>query len=210
MHIILASIPLIVAVIVTVYLFIKRRAGLAGTVIACFLFVTFLGFGTSALVRLDTGDQRQLLWGIPIRQMPMYDSPRQALLLLHDPEIREEWTWCAQQLGSNNADLMVYSFYGRAAAWVDVDPEIAKLLVRDIANYVRTTHAMQGLPNCSGMIGLNVDQDHEHDRWRVIEGWQSKPEVIDYLAAHGYVLDPKTKRAQKTGRDSVDSTLPSE
>ncbi len=182
------GIPLIAAATAAVFLLRKRKRGWAAGVVVGLLFVTLLGAGTSVEVRLDTGDQRTLLWGIPVAFHPMDDSARRALLSVDDPVVPPRWEWCAQQVGSNNADAMVYRFYYEASAWVDEDPEIAKLVVRDLADYMRSTHARYSLPECTAMIWPDV-VDCSQEPARVIDGWKENPGVLGYLVTKGYTID---------------------
>ena len=142
---------------------------------AGFLFLSCLGVGTSVQVRLDTGDQRECFWGIPVWYRPMLPEARKALLSLNDPQVPSRWVWCATQVGSNNADSMVFGFYHKASVWVEVNPEIAKLVIRDLANYMQTTHATHGLPDCHSML------------WHgIVEDWEINENVQRYLTSREY------------------------
>jgi hypothetical protein len=174
------------AIIGSLYFFIKRRTGPAFGIIGVFGFLSCLGVGNSVQVRVDTGDQRLCFWGIPASYRPMESESRKALLSLNDPQVPRRWVWCATKVGSNNADSMVYGFYYEAAAWVEVDPAIAKLVVRDLARYVQTTHATHGLPDCTSLIWPDV-VDRRQPRAKVVEGWEKNQEVQAYLAARDYV-----------------------
>ena len=81
---------------------------------------------------------------------------------------------------------MVHGFYYKASAWVKEDPMIAKLVVRDLAAYLRSTHASHSLPDCFNMISPWV-VDRTPGGPKVISGWQKNPEVLQYLAKNGYV-----------------------
>ena len=138
------SVILAAAATGTLYFFIKRQFLLAFSIISVFVLLSYQGVGSSVQVRVDTGDRRKCFWGIPVSYIPMKPESRNALLSLNDPQVPKRWVWCATKVGSNNSDRMVYSFYYEAAAWVDIDPAIAKLVVRDLANYVQMTHATHG------------------------------------------------------------------
>lgn len=168
-----------------IYLWKKGQTGLAAAVVAGFLISPIVGIGSSVSVRLDTGDQRTEIWGIPISWTIMHEPARSALLSLEGADSLRRWRWCAQQVGSNNADRMVYGFYVDAAAWVDVDPRVAKLVVADIASYVETTHATSGLPDCITMSGPDVI-DRSAENRRVFDGWRQNPDVMAYLERKGY------------------------
>jgi len=171
------------ATLIGFVLLLKRdKVGLAFGVIAAFLFLSCMGFGYSVEFRLDTGDERFLLWGVPYS----YRSSRPELLSLNDTEIPKRWVWCATQVGSNNADIMVSDFYYGAALWVEVDPEIAKLIMRDIAEYLQSTHATHGLPECMEMTGSDVIE-YNNGRPYVVKDWQANPRVQFYLEKKEYI-----------------------
>jgi hypothetical protein len=77
---------------------------------------------------------------------------------------------------------MVRRFYCEAAVWADADREIAKFVLQDIADYVRTTHATHGLPRCTAMLWPDVIENRE-GRVRVNSNWKDNPEVQQYLAS---------------------------
>jgi hypothetical protein len=82
---------------------------------------------------------------------------------------------------------MVYHYYECAAAWVDVDPRIARYVVDDIAAYLDTTHATHGLPACSEMIWPDVVRV-TNGKARVLDGWRNNRGVLRYLSAKEYDL----------------------
>jgi hypothetical protein len=177
------------AVIAMVFLLIKRRRWPAFGVFVAILVLSGLGLGDSVEVRLNTGDQRLLFWGVPIRSYRcLRPELRQRLLSLDDSEVPPQWVWCATKVGSNNADIMVFEFYRAVTAWVEIDPEIAKLVVRDIAKYLQTTHATHGLPDCNTMIWPDVVEQADDGRYHVVPNWRKNPEVQWYLRRKGYVL----------------------
>jgi hypothetical protein len=178
------SLILASAVIGALHFFVKRKIGPALFIVGGFVFLSCLGVGNSVQVRLDTGDQRLCFWGIPVCYHPTESESRKALLSLDDLQVPRRWVWCATKVGSHNADAMVYRFYYEAAAWVEVDPEIAKLIVRDLAKYVQTTHATHDLPDCTLIL---VVVDRRQPRAKVVEGWEKNQYVQAYLTARGYV-----------------------
>lgn len=117
----------------------------------------------------------------------MQATARKELMSLNDGQLPFGWTWCATQIGTNNADLMVRGFYCKAAAWVEVDPEIAKLALRDIASYLQATHGTNGYPKCACLLWA-VDQ--VDCRYQVPDGWQQDGEIRQYLASQGYIHRP--------------------
>jgi hypothetical protein len=159
----------------------RNHLGLAFGVIAAFLLVTFMGFGYSVEFRLDTGDKRFLFWGVPFS----YRSTHPEISSLNDPEIPKRWVWSATQVGSNNADSMVSAFYRNAATWVEVDPQIAKLVVRDIAEYLQSTHATHCLPDCIAIIEPPIIV-YENGKRHVVKDWENDPQVQLYLEKKGY------------------------
>lgn len=174
-------------VLTTAFLLMKRKSGLAfGFVIPLFLLLSCLGLGSSVEFRLDTGDKRFVFWGIPVSHRSLRAEQRDANLSLSDAEVPRRWVWCARQVGTNDPDAMVSAFYRDAAAWVDVDPEIAKLVRRDIADYLQTTHAARGSPECFVMLWPTV-VEREETGSHVVQDWQKNPDVQAYLARKGYV-----------------------
>lgn len=168
------------------YFLFKRRIMPAFGILCLWTFLTCLGLGTMIQVRLDTGDLRYCYWGVPLEYEPLEPRSRQALLSLNDPQVPKSWVWCEGRVGSNNVNWMIQSFYHDAAAWVKTDPQIARLVVRDIAHYVQTTHGSQGLPDCVPMIWPHFIIDTSSHPAKVQPGWQSNPDVQAYLTAKGY------------------------
>lgn len=182
-----AVVVLIAALAGVVYSIRTKRFDWALGIIVCLAIITLTGVGWSVQVRLDTGDQRVCYWGIPAYYRLMSPSARQALLSLDDDQVPHRWVWCATQVGSNNADAMVYRFYHDAAVWVGEDREVAKLIVRDLAAYLRKTHATKELPECTPIIWPDViERGDDLNEATVIEGWASNPEVQRYLSTKGY------------------------
>lgn len=189
------SVIFVAAVFATLNYLRQREWGAAFGTAGTLTLLSLLGVGSAIQVRLDTGDQRFCFWGFPVMTTPMQAESRQALLSLDDPEVPRRWVGCATDVGTNHAAAMVYCFYRDAAAWVDVDPQIARLILRDIARYLEATHALQGLPDCSSMLWLDT-----HQRFHVPEGWEQNPQVQAYLAAKGYQPgQPTGLEAQTSG-----------
>ncbi len=180
-----AGLVLAAAVAGTCYFLLKNEVAKAIGVTAGFLFLSCSGVGDSVQVRLDTGDQRRLFWGIPVSDRPMETESRRAIVSLEDLDVPQRWASCAPKVGSNSPDGMIYRYYNCAAAWVDVDPEIGKFVIRDIADYVQTTHGARGLPTFTSMTWPDV-VSRQDDGMRVVEAWKDNPEVQAYLAAKGY------------------------
>jgi len=149
----------------------------------CFAAAILTEFGTSVQVRTDTGDQRVCLFGIPAYYRPIAPEVRQALLTLESDDIPRRWVRCGPQVCTNDPASMMRGFYAKAAAWVAEDPDIAKLIVLDLAAYLQNTNAKSGLPQCTPMIWFNVvGRKDSSGAIVVLEGWQSNPEVQKYLA----------------------------
>lgn len=177
-----------VTAVIATFNFLRQREWEAAFGTAGMLaLLSLLGVGSATQVRLDTGDQRFCFWGFPVTTTPMQAESRSALLSLDDPEVPHTWVQCATEVETNNVAAMVYCFYRDAAAWVEVDPDIARLVVRDLAQYVKSTHALQGWPPCSSMLWLDP-----HHRYRVPVDWEQNPAVQTYLAAKGYHLVQRT------------------
>ncbi|HBN77677.1 MAG TPA: hypothetical protein DD473_18070 [Planctomycetaceae bacterium] len=186
--------PLVFTIWVVFNLWKNEHANWAVTVVVVFLILMNFELGRSVDVRLDTGDQRIMHWGIPVDYRPMYEPARSSLLKLNGENARIDWCYCAQQHNSNRPDQMMYKFYATAAAWGDVNPEIARLVVRDIAFYMQTTHAYRGLPDSFSMISFDVI-DRTNGVVRIADGWQKNPQVLEYLTEKGFDLS-KIKKVQ--------------
>jgi hypothetical protein len=187
------SIPLVLAALAVPYLWKHGHRGWGATVVAALVLLLLLfGVGITVSVRLDTGDQRVTYWGIPVAYRPMREPIRSSLLSVQSKTAPRGWRWCAREAAS---DGMVYRFYLDAAAWVEVDPEIARLVVSDLASYLDTTHATSGLPYCMTMIWPDVVDRVSGENPRVIDGWQKNPEVLAYLATKGYSSNSTTTQA---------------
>ena len=180
-------VPLVFIIWVVLNLWKTEHSNWAIAVVVVFLSLMYFGVGRSVDVRLDTGDQRIVQWGIPVDYRPMYEPARSSLLKLKMENARIEWCWCAKQDSSNRPDRMMYNFYAAASAWGDVNPEIARLVVRDIAFYMQTTHANRGLPDYFSMISFDVI-DRTNGVVRIADGWQKNPQVLDYLTEKGFDL----------------------
>src|SRR5262249_30049256 len=127
---------------------LTRKGVLLGTVvIACGLFVATLvtGRGWTGQIRLDCGDLRYCLFGIPLTYDSMPEPWRSSLIAVvkASPVARPVWRTCVTYPlpTSNNSDRMCRRFYCDAAAWVAIDPAIARFAVEDIADYINKTNA---------------------------------------------------------------------
>ena len=184
-------------------LYENRRRSWAAALGTCALIVglpALIVSGVAFQVRLDTGDQRVAIWGIPFEGRPMSVGPREALLSLNDPGTPRRWVSCDRRGGSNRTDVMLYDFYRRASAWVDVEPEIAKLAVRDLADWVSATHARHGLPHCTSVISATVVERYGPPgdrRVRVVDGWRRDPDVQFYLKNKGYSIPSARQPAER-------------
>ena len=186
-----AAIP-VGGLLLILWLSVKGRIAAAFGVFLVFLTLLLFEIGTSYQVSLATGDQRTCWWGIPVAYIPMEQRAREALLSLRDHYVPRSWVRCATKVGSNNPDRMVVSYYFRASAWVAVDPEIAKLVVRDIADWFQKTRGAHGFPECHAMIWIDVVESGPSGP-RVIDGWDKNQAIQNYLAAKGYDTERATR-----------------
>jgi uncharacterized circularly permuted ATP-grasp superfamily protein len=87
---------------------------------------------------------------------------------------------------------MCQGFYRKAAAWIAVDPNLARMIVTDIDTYVRDTGGWHGLPASFPMLAFVIHRDTDGN-YRVNSDWQQYPEVVDYLHSKRYAL-PATRQ----------------
>lgn len=198
--------PLVCAAWFVTHLWNKGQSGWAGLVIIGLCYLSIQDFATSVSVRLDTGDQRTEVWGIPISWAPMPEPARSALLTLKGADSRRRWQ-LVRHFGTHNVRHMVRQFYADAAAWVDVDPEVARFVVADIATYVETPHA-----TTIGPFGtlLRPDViDRSTGTSRVLDKWEQNANVLAYLAQRGYnPSSVKLRRSTRRADEQADEREP--
>ena len=178
---------LLLAVLVAGYAVYLGRRDWALVIGVGLAVLSIAGFGSSTLIRVDTGDQLECLWGIPVHYQPMEPVAREALMSLNGGRVGSEWVWCTrQQNTTNHPGSMMYSYYANASAWVAVDHDLARLIVRDLAAYLRKTHATKELPECSYMASLGmVKRDPDTGIRTVQEHWDADPFAEIYLTEKG-------------------------
>ncbi len=179
-------------VVATLVLAIRghRAAAIVLTLVLC--GVSILGMADSRQVRLDTGDQRRLFWGIPIVDEPMEQNQRRALSSLN-AGVPAEWVWCGTRSPgwSGCGSVAVYQEYYYAAAWIAIDPPIACQVLRNVADHTRRTGGMSGTPSpCHAMWSPDVLIDDGAGGLQLVQGWQDNPRVKTYLESRG--LRPAT------------------
>lgn len=163
--------------------------------IAVLAVILFTGYGTSAQVRLDTGDLRHCILGIPCSYEMMPEPERSTLLQLakNSPILRPDWYTCAvfPLRTSNNSHYMCRGFYRDAARWAGTDATIARFAAEDIATYVITTHANYSLPECFSVL-RTIDRffNAPPDNWRTNDFVQA------YCETKGYVPPPPPPEAE--------------
>jgi hypothetical protein len=156
---------------------------------AILLFSAALG-PTSVEIRLDTGDLRYFYFGIPLDYEKMPEPARSQLLSLASQSsiLKPQWHSIPMREGSNNVDGMYFGFYRRAAAWVVVDPRIARWAAEDISTQIDQSGGREGLPQSIGLLSavgwtgfglMAVKPD-----WNIDRG------VLEYLERKNYVLPP--------------------
>jgi hypothetical protein len=161
-------------------------AMIAGVVGICF-------FGHwSGQIRLDTGDLRYCVYGIPITYDPMPEPERSELLAVaaKSSALKPKWVTCVVYPlpSSNNTDAMCREFYFRACAFYNFDPHLMQLLVEAIAAYVDQTQAEEGLPKGEYLCSAFVSDVNGNGNARLLPGWQQDQEVQFELGQLGYTL----------------------
>lgn len=180
----LPVLPLVGAACVVPYLWKKGQTGWAGMIVAWLLICPLLGVGITFSLRLDAGDLRTEVWGIPMSWSRTHEPARSELLALKGADSRRRWQR-VYQTGSHNVRRMIRQFYVDATAWVDVDPEIARFIVADIASYAETERTAPEVPFCVRLIRSHVI-DRSTGTARVLDGWEQNPDVLAYLTQKGY------------------------
>jgi hypothetical protein len=168
---------------------------------AIFLVFKFVALPfTSGDIRLDTGDLRYRVFGIPMYYDRMPKPQRSQLLKLAATSsiLKSVWCECVSYplRGSNNPDNMCRYFYVKAAMWIPTDPHLAQLIVEDIATYIQNTKARQGLPSSLCMLGPGGLWANQTGVLAINPNWRQDPGVQNYLQLKGYV-PPATQTASK-------------
>ena len=162
--------------------------------ILLFALAVFLRGGplTSADIRLDTGDLRYRYLGIPLVYERMPEPARSQLLALaaNSKVLRPEWCKCAAfpLRTSNNEDAMCRGWYYKAWVWAAQDPQLARLMLEDVASSIATTNATQGSSASVGLLSGFFVQPDATGKWVVKQGWRQDEEVMEYAKAKGYNL----------------------
>lgn len=152
--------------------------------------IPFLLRPTSVYIRLDTGDLRYYCMGVPVRYDMMSEPQRSILLSVAttEPSLSGQWSQCSMygELASDRPDLTYKSFYAVSSYWSATDRTILKLILIDLGDYVRKSHAKFGLPTCYILISPRIIDLRLR---RVRADWKSNENVIDFCHAHGYFPD---------------------
>ncbi|NJL30523.1 MAG: hypothetical protein HC898_02195 [Phycisphaerales bacterium] len=94
---------------------------------------------------------------------------------------------------------MCRGFYFKVDAWIDVDPNIARLAAEDVATYIRVTNAKESLPESYALLrGFVVDWTNAN-RYTVRYDWRDDEAVRAYFEAHGVAILPHNQRQKLTG-----------
>ncbi len=173
----------------------KRRI-LLSTGLGIGLIVTWaiISGPSSADIRLDTGDLRYRYLGIPVvyERMPEPQRSRLQSLASQSSVLVDEWHQCADfpLPTTNNTDGMCLSFYMRADAWIDVDQNVARLALEDVATYIRDTHARESLPHSFALLnGFVIELTDDH-RYAVRSEWREDEAVRTFFESHGIPIPP--------------------
>jgi hypothetical protein len=149
----------------------------------------FTEFGKTAQIRLDTGDLRWCIWGMPVGFEDMPEPYRGRILAASQGStvLRAKWRTCAiyPLPTSNNPDSMCRRFYREASAWCSVDPTIARFALEDIATYINNTKAQWSLPDSIWILGPDVVS------WgtgQVTADWRTNHMVQMYCEQRGYKI----------------------
>jgi hypothetical protein len=179
---------------------LTRGKGIVLAITLLALFIVIRGDPrTSADIRIDTGDLRYRYLGIPLEYNQMPEPQRSQLLVLAAKSkiLRPEWHKCATfpLRGSNNVDSMCRGWYYRASLWTAQDPQLARLILEDVAKYITQTNATEGLPESCFLLSGSVIEPNAVGQIAVKAGWRQDDEVTAYLIQKGYNL-PTTAPAK--------------
>lgn len=171
----------------------KRYLGYASLILVVWITLSAISGPSSTDIRLDTGDLRYRFCGIPITVSTMPEPQRTRLLDLakQSDVIDSSWHQCADYPlpTTNNTDSMCRWFYLNLAAWIDEDPDLAILLMEDVASYIRKTNARHGGPENPYLLLRCVERKDDGSRV-VKEGWREDDQVQMELEALGYSAEP--------------------
>lgn len=82
---------------------------------------------------------------------------------------------------------MMDGFYLSAASWVAEDREVARLVVRDLADYLARTHGKKELPPCWPLLfWQRRSLELAAELPPIEEGWENDPEAKRFLRERGY------------------------
>jgi hypothetical protein len=171
----------------------KRLAliGLAVAVGGLLAHGIYTGFRTSADIQFSTGDIRYRYLGIPVRHWRMPDPDRSLIqsAALESTVLSGDWQPCATFPLSirDDSDIRCRASYARATAWLEQDPGLGRLVLEDLAAYIRKNKGdyPSPPPDCAPLLSMARFQV---DRYVVADDWRENPAVILYAEAKGYEL----------------------
>jgi len=99
------------------------------------------------------------------------------------------WYQCAKYPlpTTNNTDAMCRMFFIRAAIWAREDPAIGKLMIEDLAEYIRETRARHGAPEGWDLFFWRLEEDGQGVR-RPMQGWREDEHIQAYLQTNGITV----------------------
>ncbi|HPO13937.1 MAG TPA: hypothetical protein PLI09_10865 [Candidatus Hydrogenedentes bacterium] len=144
-------------------------------VAAILLHSTLAGRGYTGEIRLDCGDLRYPYHGCTIYKRSTPEPDRTKLLALAAKTSIPKETWSQFTVPALKAwDRMYRNAYRRVVPWIEIDPELAKLLLEDLAGYMQRLKQHQGgLPSISILDGC-YEKDGQNAIWpaRIRSDWQ--------------------------------------
>ena len=142
-------------------------------------------FGRWAEIRTDTGELRFCFLGIPYEYVYHYKPHRDILYQAAqiEPPIKSEWLRCGHF--PDDGYWYCWHMYREATAWWSVDPRITRLIMDDLADYIRRTRALRGVQESSALTWFVV-KGSPSGVYELAADWRERPMVRDYLVAHGF------------------------
>jgi hypothetical protein len=152
----------------------------ATTIVACVITLSIFGFGIDTQVRVSTGDQRLVFWGVPVAFSSLEGEYRDYVVRETRMSGSPEWVSLHDSNGTGNRASMVRSFYKDAALWAKESPELGGYILQDIADHLRSRKANSQLPKCVAVLGPPLVLGSGNDR-SIAVGWRDSEIVQAYL-----------------------------
>ena len=150
-------------------------------------FIAIHGPQTSADIRLDTGDTRVRYLGIPSTYHRMPEPFRSRLLALSSGSrvATPDWWWY-ESYPRRSGQFNEYrpEDYAAVAIWADADPQLARLMLEDLAADIRNGHRTYW--HTLAFFSERFIVAGTDNRPAVTPNWRSDPALVAYMASKAY------------------------